>query len=48
MKDVYIHPTAIVETEDIGEDTRIWAFKVCFTNDLYPRPRRCPMSGQVP
>jgi UDP-2-acetamido-3-amino-2,3-dideoxy-glucuronate N-acetyltransferase len=26
MSDPYIHPTAIVETENIGEDTKIWAF----------------------
>lgn len=26
MKNVFIHPTALVETEDIGEGTRIWAF----------------------
>lgn len=26
MKDVYIHPTALVESESIGEGTRIWAF----------------------
>jgi acetyltransferase-like isoleucine patch superfamily enzyme len=26
MKNVYIHPTSIVETEQIGEGTRIWAF----------------------
>jgi UDP-2-acetamido-3-amino-2,3-dideoxy-glucuronate N-acetyltransferase len=26
MKDVHIHPTAIVETQDIGPGTRIWAF----------------------
>jgi UDP-2-acetamido-3-amino-2,3-dideoxy-glucuronate N-acetyltransferase len=26
MKDVMIHPQALVETEDIGEGTRVWAF----------------------
>jgi UDP-2-acetamido-3-amino-2,3-dideoxy-glucuronate N-acetyltransferase len=26
MKNVYIHPTALVETEEIGEGTNIWAF----------------------
>lgn len=26
MKDVFIHPTAIVETAQIGEGTRIWAY----------------------
>jgi acetyltransferase-like isoleucine patch superfamily enzyme len=26
MNDIFIHPTAIVETTDIGEGTRIWAF----------------------
>ena len=26
MKDVMIHPKALVETEDIGEGTRVWAF----------------------
>jgi UDP-2-acetamido-3-amino-2,3-dideoxy-glucuronate N-acetyltransferase len=26
MEGVYIHPTALVETEDVGEGTRIWAF----------------------
>jgi UDP-2-acetamido-3-amino-2,3-dideoxy-glucuronate N-acetyltransferase len=26
MKDVYIHPAALVEAETIGEGTRIWAF----------------------
>jgi UDP-2-acetamido-3-amino-2,3-dideoxy-glucuronate N-acetyltransferase len=26
MADVFIHPTALVETTDIGEGTRIWAF----------------------
>jgi acetyltransferase-like isoleucine patch superfamily enzyme len=26
MKNVYIHPMALVETEAIGEGTRIWAF----------------------
>ena len=26
MTDVFIHPTALVETADIGEGTRIWAF----------------------
>lgn len=26
MKDVYVHPAAIVETEDIGAGTRIWGF----------------------
>ena len=23
---IYIHPTALVETDEIGEGTRIWAF----------------------
>jgi len=26
MKNVYIHPTALVDSESIGEGTRIWAF----------------------
>ena len=26
MKDVFIHPTAIVESDNIGENTKIWAF----------------------
>ena len=26
MSEPYIHPTALVETENIGEDTKIWAF----------------------
>src|SRR6266849_11119913 len=26
MKNVFIHPTALVETDQIGEGTRIWAF----------------------
>jgi acetyltransferase-like isoleucine patch superfamily enzyme len=26
MKDVYIHPAALVESETIGDGTRIWAF----------------------
>jgi UDP-2-acetamido-3-amino-2,3-dideoxy-glucuronate N-acetyltransferase len=26
MRDVYIHPSALVETEDIGANTRIWAY----------------------
>ncbi len=26
MKGVYVHPTALVEGEDIGEGTRIWGF----------------------
>lgn len=26
MKDVFIHPTALVEAEEIGEGSRIWAF----------------------
>ena len=26
MSDVFIHPTAIVETQQIGQGTRIWAF----------------------
>jgi UDP-2-acetamido-3-amino-2,3-dideoxy-glucuronate N-acetyltransferase len=26
MNNVYVHPTAVVETRDIGEGTRIWAF----------------------
>jgi UDP-2-acetamido-3-amino-2,3-dideoxy-glucuronate N-acetyltransferase len=26
MKDVFIHPTALVETQEIGEGTRIWAY----------------------
>ena len=26
MKDVYVHPAAIVETDDIGAGTRIWGF----------------------
>ena len=25
-KDVFIHPNALVESDDIGEETRIWAF----------------------
>jgi len=26
MKDVFIHPTALVETDQIGEGTKVWAF----------------------
>lgn len=26
MKDIFIHPAAIVESKDIGEGTRIWAY----------------------
>jgi acetyltransferase-like isoleucine patch superfamily enzyme len=26
MMDYYVHPTAIVDTKDIGKDTKIWAF----------------------
>jgi acetyltransferase-like isoleucine patch superfamily enzyme len=26
MKDVFVHPLALVETDDIGEGTRVWAF----------------------
>lgn len=26
MQSVFIHPSAIVDTQNIGEDTRIWAF----------------------
>jgi UDP-2-acetamido-3-amino-2,3-dideoxy-glucuronate N-acetyltransferase len=26
MKDIYIHPTAVVDTSEIGPGTRIWAF----------------------
>jgi len=26
MSDTYIHPKALVETDQIGEDTKIWAF----------------------
>ena len=26
MKDVFIHPTAIVESNNIGQNTKIWAF----------------------
>lgn len=26
MEDVFVHPTAIVESDDIGAGTRIWAF----------------------
>src|SRR5437016_2778300 len=26
MRNVFIHPTAIVETQQLGEGTRIWAF----------------------
>lgn len=26
MKNAYVHPTALVETDDIGAGTRIWAF----------------------
>ena len=26
MKNVQIHPTSIIETETIGENTKIWAF----------------------
>jgi len=26
MNDVMIHPQALVETDDIGEGTRVWAF----------------------
>ena len=26
MKNFFVHPSAIVETETIGQDTRIWAF----------------------
>lgn len=26
MNNVFIHPTAIVETQQIGQDTRVWAF----------------------
>ncbi len=26
MADIFIHPTALVETVDVGEGTRIWAF----------------------
>lgn len=26
MKDVFVHPTALVETEEIGEGTRVWAY----------------------
>ncbi len=26
QKNIYIHPTALVETESIGDGTRIWAF----------------------
>lgn len=26
MKEVFIHPTAIVESDNIGENTKIWAF----------------------
>jgi acetyltransferase-like isoleucine patch superfamily enzyme len=26
MSDIFIHPTALVETDDIGAGTRIWAF----------------------
>lgn len=26
MKDVFVHPKALVETEDIGAGTRVWAF----------------------
>lgn len=26
MKDVFVHPTAVVETELIGEGTKVWAF----------------------
>ena len=26
MKNVYIHPKALVETDQIGADTKIWAF----------------------
>lgn len=26
MKNVFIHPNALVETESIGEDSKIWAF----------------------
>lgn len=26
MKDVFVHPTALVETDDIGEGTRVWAY----------------------
>lgn len=26
MSDTYIHPKALVETDQIGDDTKIWAF----------------------
>jgi len=26
MKDVFVHPNALVETEDVGPGTRVWAF----------------------
>lgn len=25
MKDVFVHPTALVETQDVGEGTKVWA-----------------------
>lgn len=28
MKDIFIHPSAIVEAKDIGEGTRVWQFCV--------------------